>query len=479
MPVIAHTSRFATALTTAVVLVAGLVSAAVVPAKQTQADLTVPPGWFRFEIPAGADGLLALHTSEGDALTTPRLTTQGAGPGRVLVQTVPLWTGTYTLTHSAGQIRIRVGDPTSPEYATSTSADFTACENSDWALEVSCISGTIKATVKQHGATVTRDALLDVTRRRSDITHWCATLAYGLAEAVVGTLGVQAALQADAQFCRFSYLHGVMAAAAIRGATIEELVEFCTTATNGIDEAMSHNQCGHGIGHGAFYVTDSVTNAGEWCAEVPVAYGEQSNCFEGIFMSDLERIGQFLYLSGTPNAPSMGESWSGQKPAGCLEFGAQFGEQAGRGCLRYTMRWAAQMWRVSPQQDRDTLRDALLEELQTICLTPGAEKFHCSYGLGEALFQVMRQDDITRGLVEDLYPLLISVCSNPDLEEQMICRRRTIWNLAMGNSSAAAAQPLCDFIKSQGIREEYCGEDLTRWITDVGQTAGVDPRVPS
>lgn len=449
-------SRIALALVAALATLAA-VFVATSPGSEL-APRIIRPGMATLHLPGSTSDDVALYKN-GTRLIDPQVTASSTGPDRIAVELPTLWSGSYELNVAGTVAPIIIGDPEKKHQT------LEACAASAVSTEVVvCLSDFLPKMVSDLGPTAARNELLRLSQEHPSFGENCDHWAIAFAEAVVTLIGLNEAITADAHVCRFSYLHGVAIAAALRGFDASELSSLCATPNPHIDVYAATSQCGHGTGHGALTATYGDTDTAlTWCEKVTELHGARSNCMEGVYMhlqmsmAPLSERNAAAELGGPQPKISMPD------PSECRGDTDDFGNA----CYRYTM--AAALSDV-PEEDRAKQ----LVEWNALC-TASAHA-GCWFGMGEVSLRnaIGRVSDPDAPLDDTEITEILDLCSNRgNLEE--VCAIRVLTLSIWSTLDLDTVAPLCKELRRR-IRDVCSGEEIATWMKMMSQTAAVDPR---
>ena len=373
--------------------------------------------------------------------------------------------GTYKVHFSSPRtgrayVELKIGDPSDP------GLDLERCASKEYDTR-HCAAELLPDMVRDLGVRATRDAVLAMSEEHPAFGNECVPYTYGYAELVAQEMGAAEAMRADLMLCRFAYIHGAVAAAALRGMPAQQVADLCLTPNKFLDVFPATVQCGHGVGHGAYIANrGNVAEALKWCDLVTAKYDADQNCVEGVYMmmmnasSDSRHktvvdplITRRLILNALPSSCSA------------------LPEKIQSGCYRYTVRALTQDARGDGASQQEEIR--LLEDVKRIC--PQNEPGNgCWFGLGEGLFWALSETGGGDPIIPvSLHPTVLSLCTGSEPSEYCLLRVVTLTILPSGD--VRVAEPLCSFYRTHGLASVCEGEALASWIKMISSTIKTDP----
>lgn len=460
--------RAAIALTT-LALTATLLSFLTIKNEKTLTkELEVLPVTRSIQLPSKPEGEIKVTTESGKTLDGVYVI-----KGNILVMP-PLYTGEVLIKYKGYEIKVKAGDPAL------NVGDIQNCPGNKLS-EVLCLLANVDSLVKEKGATKARDELYDYMMVNRETAETCSMVAYALAYSASEQVGVEKAAALDAQFCRFSYLHGLGSYAVLTGLSIDEQKKICELEMVGMDKSTVTIQCSHGLGHG-YYIQNKykVEDTQKYCEKLESDEISKSACYEGVFMLEMELSKPYFLIFANHKEPAGYPLRT--RPKECIKL---ITYDARHGCFRYAMRLEALDWRGSledsnahlPKYDQE--REKFISDMIEICVLANTEEGECQYGLGEALWQSGREYKSSEGdtLDKRFYPRLVEACTMWDLEQAEQCASRLVSNVASELADISLASKLCDIFVSKGLKNTCTAGDRGKWLTMVNSTKNIDPRV--
>lgn len=436
----------------------------------TKKEISILPVTRSIQLPTTPTGKVEVFTESGLLIAGTFVT------GKSILVMPPLYTGEVKIKYKGVEITAKAGDKKLEV------DDISECASNNYS-ELLCILAEVDDLVKKTSPKEARDLLYQYMQENRDTSENCSSVAYALAYASAEKLGVKNAASENAQFCRFSYLHGIGAYAVITGMDFNEQQELCGQKMSDMDASTVKIQCSHGLGHG-YYLKNKfdVSLTQSDCEKLNDGEIATSACYEGVFMLEMELNKPYFLINVNHKEPAGYPERT--QPLECAELRSY---DARHGCFRYSMRVEALNWRSTFKnntphlQKYDKDRESFIKEMIDICKKAETEKGECQYGLGEALWQAGREykEDAGDTLDKRLYPILVQSCVMWATGQAEQCASRLASNVTSELADLSLALEICSEFEKNGLRNTCTAEDRAKWLKMVQSTTNKDPRVPN
>jgi len=148
-----------------------------------------------------------------------------------------------------------------------------------------CYTRVLHEIMQAQGATIGMRTLYQVAGASPRFRDFCHVTVHGLGEAMYTRLGnVSEAMALCQEGCAYGCQHAVLMAylRELPQGELPALPRLCPPDPHQLD-ALSHNHCAHGVGHGLEYYFKDMSHALSACKGFPLPW-ERKRCAQGVFM---------------------------------------------------------------------------------------------------------------------------------------------------------------------------------------------------